>query len=288
MNGSLAQITALTCYGNAFIGGGDAPKFFPANSTCQFCDSINFFEFKKPLIGRTKEVEVAGTPDEWIASLKKRGAKGIRLVRQAQSDTGISDRMAAGFVGGGGTWMMEVMRGDGRSEFWAARWDVWNQDAPDRRIWRVTYGLLCVATTKPSTARKIAEVKADFRSSLSAIHRFSEMESCGGFTNCFAGGITALEEPEADIGYHKDLAPKGQLGDEARSLLKASMSAWVFGGMGSWNDMGFSGETQKVYESVSESLFQVLNEAIEVAATSTAPTEKIEQASASDCDKPPI
>lgn len=270
MNGPLAQIVALTCYGNAGIGESDIPKFFPSNSTCQFCDSINFVKFKKPFIGQTKEVEIAKTPDEWTASLWSRGAKGIRLVRQAQNDPGISDRMSAGFVGAGGTWMMEVMRKDGTSEFWAARWDVWNQDAPERRIWRVTYGLLSEAATQPYTGRKLADVKTDFQASLTAIHAFSAKESCGGFTNCFAGGLTALEDPSADIGYHKDIALGGQLGEDAQSLLKAAMSAWVFGGMGSWNDMGFPGATQKEYESVSESLFRVLNEAIEVAASSTA------------------
>jgi len=271
MNGPLAQIVALTCYGNAVIRGSDTPKFFPINSTCQFCDSINFVKFKKPFIGQTKEVEVAKTPDEWMASLRKRGAKGIRLVRQAQDDPGISDRMSAGFVGGGGTWLMEVMKVDGSSEFWATRWDVWNQDAPERRIWRVTYGLLREARTQPYSGRKIADVKADFQASLTSIRAFSAKESCGGFTNCFAGGLAALEDPSADIGYHKDIAPAGQLDNEAQSLLKASMSAWVFGGMGSWNDMGFPGATQQEYESVSESLFCVLNEAIEVAASSTAP-----------------
>lgn len=116
----------------------------------------------------------------------------------------------------------------------------------------------------------MADVKADFRASLTSIHAFSAKESCGGFTNCFADGLTALEDPSADIGYHKDIAPVGQLDEEAQSLLKASMSAWVFGGMGSWNDMGFPGASQKEYESVSERLFDVLNEAIEVGASSTA------------------
>jgi hypothetical protein len=52
-------------------------------------------------------------------------------------------------------------------------------------------------------------------------------------------------------------------------MLKAAMSAWVFGGMGSWNDMGFPGETQKEYEQVSDKLFDLLNESMEAAATSS-------------------
>ena len=37
---------------------------------------------------------------------------------------------------------------------------------------------------------------------------------------------------------------------------------------GSWNDLGFDGSKQKEYESVSESLFSVINEAILTAANS--------------------
>ena len=57
-------------------------------------------------------------------------------------------------------------------------------------------------------------------------------------------------------------------------MLKAAMSAWVFGGMGSWNDMGFEDAvTQSKYESVSESLFNVINEAIEASTNSAMPSE---------------
>lgn len=56
---------------------------------------------------------------------------------------------------------------------------------------------------------------------------------------------------------------------EAATLLDACQKAWVFGCMGSWNDMGFDGENQKTYDRVSERLFQAVNVAIEQAATST-------------------
>jgi hypothetical protein len=52
-------------------------------------------------------------------------------------------------------------------------------------------------------------------------------------------------------------------------LLDASQKAWVFGGMGSWNDLGSEGDDQKLYERLSDRLFRAVNEAIEAAATST-------------------
>jgi hypothetical protein len=45
-------------------------------------------------------------------------------------------------------------------------------------------------------------------------------------------------------------------------MLDAAQSAWVFGGMGSWNDLGFAGAEQKEYERVSKHLYAALTDAI--------------------------
>jgi hypothetical protein len=43
---------------------------------------------------------------------------------------------------------------------------------------------------------------------------------------------------------------------EARRLVAAAVRSWVFGGMGSWNDIGFSDPALlSVYNSVSEDLY---------------------------------
>src|SRR5258706_16035148 len=51
-----------------------------------------------------------------------------------------------------------------------------------------------------------------------------------------------------------------------KCMPRAAMSAWVFGGMGLWNDLGFDGADGQEYERVSETLFTIINEAIEIAA----------------------
>jgi hypothetical protein len=181
--------------------------------------------------------------------------------------------MLAGLIGGGGQWTVELLCGNGESEFWVSRWEVGNREAPDRRIWRVKYGLVGKGPTKSNTQRPLATVREELRASLEAIKSFAD--SCGqsNFTPCFANALKVLDNPDLDVGYHKDLAIPGQLAPGAVSLLKAAMSAWVFGGMGSWNDMGFTGNAQVEYERVSEGLFSILNEAIEIAASSSMNTQ---------------
>jgi hypothetical protein len=269
MQTSIAQMVALTCYGNAAIRGLKLPRFFPGNSTCQFCEFVTFIAGGREEGGEAQTATLAKSPDEWIGGLARRGIVGLKLHQRAQDDAGISDRNSSAFVGGGRLWSIEGLRRDWTSEFWLNKWEVGDRNAPDQNIWRITYGLCEVSTTVPMTLRPLDGIVADLRLALTEILAFAEANGCGNFTPSFSDALRALDEPRADIGYYKDLFPGGTLADAAQSLLKAAMSAWVFGGMGSWNDMGFEGETQKEYDRVSDRLFDLLNDAIEAAATSS-------------------
>jgi hypothetical protein len=134
MNGPIAQFVALTCHANAFLQGQMVPPFFPGNSTCSFCDWIKFFGVSKALWGRIREEEVANSPDAWFAYLKAANVSAIRLLRRPQNHPKIPDRMSAGLVGGGGVWTMQAIRQNRKSAIWLSRWEVWNQNAPERRI----------------------------------------------------------------------------------------------------------------------------------------------------------
>src|SRR5437773_9479898 len=79
MNGPLAQFVALTCHANAFLRGRQVPEFFPGNSTCQFCDSVKFFEVSKTLLRKVRETPVAVNPNAWFEHLRTERVTGIRL-----------------------------------------------------------------------------------------------------------------------------------------------------------------------------------------------------------------
>jgi hypothetical protein len=271
MQTALAQMVALTGYGNAAIHGEQSLPFSSTNSTCQFCEGIKFIAGGKIENGVRQVLNLSDSPDEWLRSLPKRGIKGLRLQMRARNNPQLSDRLSAGFVGGGREWKIEGLRRDSASEFWLSKWEVGNKGAADRRIWRVTYGLCEVSKTPPQTLRSLEEIIIDLHSALIEIRAFSETNRCGSFAGYFTDGLRALEDPKADIGFHKDLFPTGTISDAGQSVLKAAMGAWVFGGMGSWNDMGFDGEKQIEYERVSDKLFNLLNEGVEAATTSSFP-----------------
>jgi hypothetical protein len=178
VNGEIAQMVALVCHGNAFLRGNDVPDFFPANSTCKFCECIKFVEFKKIPFIDLREQELASNPNKWLAILRGREVLGLRLSQTPRNDPNISDRMSAGFVGGGGVWSIEAVKKNGSSEFWRSRWEVWDQNAPDRRIWRVAYGKLAEAKTPVTPVKALNEFRKSLQHALQEIHTFSLRHNC--------------------------------------------------------------------------------------------------------------
>jgi hypothetical protein len=265
MNGTIAQAVALVCHANGAIRG--LPSlFWPTNSTTQFCEFVRFVRFERKLFGGHQEAAAANTPDEWFDTLIKQRTIAVRLQHGPGAADALPDRMSAGFVGGGGHWILEVLGADERVSRWIARWEVGKRGAPDHRIWRVTYGLVQRSRPERNVARpSFVDVRAELSAALTEIHAFSEQHGVNPFTALFARALDSMGGGPA-TGYHKDLAPEGVLGDDARTVLDACQSAWVFGAMGSWNDLGFEGDEQQRYERVSERLYQAVLAAI-VAAT---------------------
>jgi hypothetical protein len=271
MVGPTAQIAALTCYFNARHRGLVASPFFPNNSTCQFCEWIHFLRPQRASISEHVQWDVVSrTPEEWIDSTASDGFSHALLVHKSVDDPRFSDRMSAGFVGGGGRWLLCVRQGAG-SDCWQARWQTGHKDAADRRIWRVEYGLIAQKAAEPPGDASITEITAQMAESLAEIEAFARRNSLDGFAGCFSKAQNCLtaDDPFSFV-HHRDLAPEGTLPMAAARLLAACQAAWVFGGMGSWNDLGFEGGDQNLYERLSDQLYGFLNKAICAAVNASA------------------
>jgi hypothetical protein len=270
MNAPVAQFVALTCHANAFLRGLRIPEFFASNSTCKFCDWVRFFNVSNTLFGKARQTEVATTPNGWFEHLKAEDVPEVRLYCTPQNDPGIPDRMSAGFVGGGGTWSMKVTDRKGQTTVWLSKWEVWNQDAPERRIWRVSYGRFSELQSRSDPFIDLDGAIARLRVAIQNVCTFSEKHDCGAFTIAFARALQTLDSRGSTLhGHHKDLAPDGCVPPLARCMLDACQTAWVFGGMGSWNDLSFDGPDRTEYDRVSGKLFTALNEAIYTGANSS-------------------
>lgn len=270
MNGPIAQMVALTCHLNARRRGISTPRLFPDNSTCQFCESVWFRRPKRRLFVRTGCDVVARLPDEWMDGTVTSGFARAILSHHAGSGLPFSDRMTAGLVGGGGRWLLSVEH-EGRSDDWEAAWEVGNREAADRRIWKVVYTQVVAPTHSPSSANSPDGLITELKDALTSIEAFARDHDLGGFAESFAKAQSCLSADEPfTLVYHRDLAPDGALDLSGARLLACSQAAWVFGGMGSWNDLGFDGEDENQYRKLSDRLFALVNQAICAGANATA------------------
>ncbi len=269
MVGPTAQLVALACHFNARARGASSAAFFPVNSTCQFCEYARFVQRRVRWFGRAGDWElVAETPDQWLSTQAKSSRRAL-ITREPGRDSRLSDRMAAGFVGGGGTWELWIVE-SGRADAWNPAWQVGNRTAPDRRIWRVTYARTATRVAREILAEPLEPLRARFENALSKALVFCGRHNVEGFASQFRNAVESLSSANPfSLVYHKDLAPAGTLSLAAQQLLAGSSAAWVFGGMGSWNDLYFDSADKDDYERISDELFEVVNRSI-VAATNSA------------------
>jgi len=274
MQGTIAQIVALTIHGNAFLQhsqNSQGLEFQARNSTCRFCEWVRFTDLvsgASNLEERTYSTDV----HEWFEALKKDGVGGLRMKYESSTTGRLPDRMLVGFVGGGGKWFIETRR-SGSSDFWKSRWRLGNRDRKDKKIWRVSYvRFLSGRASTQAQLEDLEPLRSELKQCLERIAQFSRSQNLEAFTRAFESGIAKLEssDPLADV-YHTDIAPPGFLSLVANRLLGSAQAAWVFGGMGSWNDQGFEGQVQARYEELSEQLYRLLNRVVVAAANSSTP-----------------
>lgn len=267
MQGSIAQSVALTIAGNAFLQRRSLGTFWPKASVFQFCRNVNFVAPGQGEFVNT-QTALADDPLEWFSTLEGR-CSGLRLHVVGRNDPQLADRMSTGFVGGGSRWLIEAVGGAG-SSLWEDDWRVWNVDAPDQHIWDVSYHRIVDDWTSwPPASRDMLFVREDLAAALSAIAEFAKRNGLG-FVSSFEAGLAALDaDPPSTAAYHQDLGPPGYLSPPAERLLNACQIAWVFGGMGSWNDGAYGEDLRAEGDALSDRLFNLLQEGISSAANST-------------------
>lgn len=265
MQTSIAQLLALTVYGNELLRGRDTGDFWPTSPVFMYCKTVAFVLAER---GQAGQIPYAPDPLAWLERLREDGVIGLRLHQAPQGDSDRNDRMTAGFAGGGRRWLLEAVKKT-RSDVWESRWELGDSNAPDKRIWNVTYGRTTADYRHMDPAPvDIERFRGQLDAALAALTEFAEAYHLQPFAAAFRTARVALGSNDR-LRPPLDMPAVRRLSPVHRQLLAAAQSAWVFGGMGSWNDMSFEGATQKRYDRLSDDLFMLLNEAVAIAATSS-------------------
>ena len=271
MQTSIAQIAALTIYGNAFLlRPGAVVDFYPGNSTFQYCEYVRFVDLGNDG-GKWIEEPFATDTLAWFEGLHKQGIDTLRMQYGVSGQTQTPDRMLVGFVGGGGRWLIEAQH-SGTSDFWEGRWQVGDRARADRKIWRVTYARIAKdqPPIQPQGLESLDKLSQEFEQNLLEVEEFARSQKIDNFADLFKSARARLHsDPPYSDQYHCDLCRPEILPVAACRLLAACQDAWVFGGMGSWNDQTFDAATQPRYDALSENLYQLLNRAVVSAANAS-------------------
>ena len=263
MVGQLSQLIHLVAASRAAAIGTLPGDFYPSHGEFKFCNSVEFVDFRRGWFGKRTEVTVAATPNEWLAQLSTAGVSTAFLRHWETDKPRAPDHALVGFVGGGGPWAF-VASFQCHCEIWMARWEVSKERAPDSRIWSVTYGCVDKTPIAARPAPKLAELSAQLHEALSRIEDFALAHDLGSFAPSFSRGREALQAVDPAFPQYVDTSLLGVYSVPARRLLAASYAAWVFGGMGSWNDTGFQeSEIQAAYQLHSKALYDAINMAVE-------------------------
>jgi hypothetical protein len=266
MHTELAQIISLTSYGNEFLRTGQVSEnYFPGGTVFQHCNRIDFRDFKKSLFSsKQSETISANNPIDWFQLLKKEGCARLRLYYKPSEDKTFGPEYnLAGFVGGGGTWLIETNFGN-YSHYWQKRWQVTNQDAPDGKIWVVNYART-VERFKPANQQPDPQkIRTLFVDTLKELIDFCVQQKLSSWLETFEKADKILSDPTPNkLYYHYDLIVVRNYPLYAQQLLFSAGTAWVFGGMGWWNDMGFKDkDVQEKYLQLSQRLYEQLIQSI--------------------------
>jgi hypothetical protein len=269
VQGPTENALMLVAAGNAFMAGRDMSGFWPDAPSFKF---LKLCEFRLPPASGNDADEyplVASDPMEFF-SLQNPNCRGYRLhhtIRKRgpnqQSDT--PDRMLAAFVGGGPRFLIEAV-GQFNSELWEGFHRLGDRNDPERRIWLCTHIMQGMVPVKDAQPVGLAEALSDLRIALPEIEAYAREEKHDNFADCFARAREALEgKPDTDLEWVENLVRYTGFDERQLGVLQAINHAWVFGGMGSWNDTG-GGER---YDEVSERLYNALNDCIAGLANST-------------------
>jgi hypothetical protein len=258
MSGSLAQLIALISYGNAFLINTNPTELSMQNSTLKFCNSIVFNTDQ-----HDKSAVILNGIPKWFVYLKHSGCKRLKVCfKHSVGNKQPSDRETAGFVGGGGNWMIEAVY-DNYSDYWQGKEQVTNDNAKDNRIWGVYYNLISKHQIHSKTTLPFSSAKQNLSNTLKNITAFAAKYDFKYWVETFKNASKNLDSANPTVAYYTDFIPPKSYTLTSRQLLFAASNAWVFGGMGSWNDTMFDDiNEEKLYNDLSNRLYDDAIEAI--------------------------
>jgi hypothetical protein len=256
VNGQLALLAALAAVGGRWLRDDrwkPPPDLLRSNSSFQY---VSQFTAEVRGRGLLRGSSTVTDPDGWLRALRAEGTTDLSLITNLAAAGPLPPHIASAFSNSG-TWGL-LATGRGRPTLWLIRWEVGDREAPDRRTWSLTAsGSPGDGFSQPGAG--LTEARGRLRAALGEIRAFATATSeLHDWARWFAKSEALLDDTAPAAPYHQDILPP-DASLERRQLAAAVVQAWVFGGMGSWNDGGLADRAaHREYERVGAVLYSAL------------------------------
>jgi len=279
MHGELALAIALAAHGNAYLGSprdSMPPELVGTNSTLQYVNLLVFhgIEGDIPLSsaaqvvrrteqGRFEDLKSPQGTSAWFLKLRRAGATKLSVAKlPVQLD--LPEVIAASFSGGI-PWAIEVDT-PSSSWVWIPRW---KHEGGSKKSWSVYVSGFAVTPSRGAPLPDLTVVAKSMHSTLTQALDFSIRAKLEFFPDDFSQALALLDSQSPEIPNHPDLLPPIGYSLLARQLTASASRAWVFGGMMSFNDLGFKElELEDEYKALLPGLYDTVVNALLSAANS--------------------
>ncbi|HVF20944.1 MAG TPA: hypothetical protein VNA14_11990 [Mycobacteriales bacterium] len=263
MDQAIAQVAALVAHGNAMLAG-DAAAGQPIEegTTFRYVRQLRF-EWQDGSPPVTTHAEAGA--DGWFRRLAESGVTALWLDPRPLAVPTLAPHLLAAWANGSRTSI--VTEGIEPRQRWIASSRV--DRAPtetDKRVWTITcVGRPDIANLAPRPT--IAEATAGLETIVRAARELARRMDATFWGGQFDGALARLTDDDPGTTYHDDvLPPSAEL--DRRRLFTAAVGAYVFGGMGTWNDIGpppDDDEANAEYDRVTPALYAAVLDAVAAA-----------------------
>ena len=273
MTAEIEQCALFTSFGNAYAAGLplDGERL---QRSLRFVASMTFV--MTPQLTGSAPYVVAHDPVAWFDALARSGTRRFSLVHVPRAGSPRERPALAAFVRGGGEWMIAAHE-EKLTVSWLSRWSLAAEPVERPRIWSVEYAGCAAAPSIRPLEPELGAVRdaldRALRDALALANGKPDLRVWAGyFERARAALISAAPESLLDERSAPVLA-EGMHVLMARQLVTAAQCAWVFGGMGSWNDYTASDDAgRERYQAVTAALYAAVVDAIPAGVNTLATT----------------
>ena len=252
MSSELERLVVLVTSANVYLNN-DEDKYNMDPAITEYCHGVEFIENPLPGVAGSMRT-IAPNAERWFMHLKQEGPARVRLHYHPFTRDDIPQRIRDVVTEYGSNWLIETQYNK-LNRLYVQIMNSQKLSIPPS--WKKFFVLL------EGGSKNLDDTSPSVQESIDNLDRVLEMLSNFAdrfeYTKHWADNFASPRQILHDTSSSSiDLIPNGIYSNDAYHLLQAALSSWVFGGMGSWNDLAFNGDDDTQYASLTGQLYETI------------------------------